>query len=264
MKRSSIFVLLRVFARSLPRFSLGNLMVAGTLFMMACNSSGGLGCDYPPCTHAWDGTPGSCPLPGVPDRQIGGACQGVYPCVGNATCVDGTCLACGGAGQVCCTWGDAACSAGTCASSGDFPTCDPNCGLLTPGKDSCCGGTGTQCTQGVCDIDTNKCVQPGSDPCTGMLDYSVYLTDDNGCAIGPVFFTSNNDAEAQTCADQYKASYGAQSTCGLHQQPQETDVCGTSLLGSFDYHIEVCDSAQFASCQAAKCENCTFEMGACP
>lgn len=267
MQRSSFFKrLLRDIARSCPRFSIGNLVVAGTLFMMACTDYGQLGCDGH-CTHPWDGTEGSCPLAGGAVRQVGGPCGG-WPgpaCDTGGRCVDGTCLGCGVDGEVCCTLGTSqVCNSGTCVSSDDFAKCDDSCGLLTPGKDSCCPGTGTKCSQGVCNIDTNKCIQPASDPCTGNNPYSVLLTDSNGCAQGPFFFTANNDTEAQTCVDQLKASWGAVSACALNQAAQETDVCGTSILGSSTFIIDVCDNAQFASCEHAQCTNCNFTNGACP
>ena len=260
---------LRNLVRALPRFSFGNLVVAGTLFMMACTDYGQLGCDGH-CNHPWDGKEGSCPLDNSDNavRQVGGRCGG-WPgsaCDTGGRCVDGTCLGCGDAGEVCCTQGTAqVCNAGTCVSSDDFAKCNDSCGLMTPGKDTCCPGTGTKCSQGVCNIDTNKCVQPASDPCKGNFPYSVLLTDAFGCAQGPFYFTSDTDADAAACAAQYKTYYGAQSACGLNQAAQETDVCGTSIvLGSWPYIVNVCDSAKFASCEQSLCTNCSFTTGACP
>lgn len=254
------------FARVMPRAGAGSLMVALTLFMMACTDYGQLGCDGH-CNHPWDGQVGSCPLPGAAEGQPGGACQGwPSPACDVGRCVDGTCLGCGADGQVCCTEGTSlVCNQGTCAASDDYAKCNDSCGLLEAGKNTCCPGTGTKCSQGVCDVNTNTCIQPASDPCTGKYEYFVALVDAYGCAIGPFYFTSDSDAEAQTCADQLKTAEGAAGLCALNTQPQVTDVCGASiLLGAWPYEIAVCDQAKFSSCEQSQCTNCSFTTGACP
>jgi hypothetical protein len=246
--------------------SLHSLLLAMALFSIACTDYGQLGCSGH-CDHPWDGKEGSCPLPNVAAGEVGGSCNSwpSPPCNSGGRCVDGTCLECGGNGEVCCTSGTSqVCNSGTCASSDDFAKCNDSCGLLTPGKDDCCPGTGTKCSQGVCDIDTHKCIQPQSDPCTGQNPYNVYLTDSNGCAQGPFYFTSNNDSEASSCVAHLKAVYGAQGACTLNQAVQESEVCGTSFLAKSTYIIDVCDAVNFSSCQWSQCTNCTFTSGACP
>jgi hypothetical protein len=242
--------------------------MAALLFMMACTDYGQLGCSGK-CDHPWDGKPGSCPQAGAAEGQVGGGCAG-WPspaCGAGGKCVNGTCLTCGGDGQLCCDQfspNPSPCNAGTCQATGDWPTCNSSCGTLTPGKDSCCAGTGTKCSQGACDIDTNKCIQPASDPCTGQNPYSVYLKDAFGCAVGPFYFSADDDSEAKTCADALKAQYGAAGECSLNQGAQETDVCETSFLGHYPDIVDVCDQADFASCEQSKCTNCTFTNGSCP
>lgn len=255
--------------KRLQRLSIGSVLVTALLFAMACTDYGQLGCSGH-CSHPWDGKPGSCPQPNVALGQVGGGC-GAWPgpaCDSGGTCIDGTCLACGGDGQVCCGQYEpnaVPCNNGTCAAVGDFPKCDDSCGTLTPGKDKCCSGTGTKCSEGACDIDTNKCIQPMSDPCTGTKPYSVYLKDANGCAVGPFFFTADDDASALTCVAALETYYGGVSACALNQPALETNVCGTSpQLGSWPYIISTCDAADITACESYRCGNCTYTPGDCP
>jgi len=248
----------------LRRLSFSSLFVTSLLFVMACTDYGQLGCDGK-CNHPWNGQPGSCPKSDGVVGQVGGKCDGwpAPPCQAGGKCLDGTCLECGGNDELCCDTGNP-CNDGTCQTNGDFHICKDNCGLLEPGKDSCCLGEGQGCSQGVCNVDTQKCEPQASDPCTGSLNYSVYYKDQFGCATGPFKFTSDNDAEAQMCADSMAAHFGATSECALNQDVQETDVCETSLLGSFTKQIYVCDPADFTSCRNSTCGNCSFDDGACP
>ena len=242
--------------------------ITSLLFTMACTSYGQCGIDGD-CNHPWDGKPGSCPKSDGIVGQIGGRCDAWpnSPCAAGGKCLDGTCLSCGGDGELCCDQyspNPEPCSNGTCQANGDFRVCNDNCGLLEPGKDSCCQGEGEGCHEGVCNIDTRKCEQQSADPCTGNLQYSVFYKDANGCAVGPFKFTSDNDTDAKACADSMMAHYQATSECGLNQDVQETDVCGTSFLGSFPEVVDVCDPADFATCEQSKCTNCTFVTGSCP
>jgi hypothetical protein len=235
---------------------------------MACTDYGQLGCDGK-CDHPWDGKPGSCPKPDGIVGQVGGRCDG-WPapaCQADGKCLDGTCLGCGNDGDLCCDQyspNPLPCNNGTCQSNGDYQICHDECGLLEPGHDNCCQGEGQGCSQGVCNIDTQKCVPQSSDPCTGSIQYSVYFKDQFGCAIGPFKFTSGNDAEAQMCADSMATQYGAAGECALNHDAQETDICETSLLGSFPKQIYVCDPADFTTCEHSTCTNCSFANGACP
>lgn len=255
--------------RLLGRLSLSTLFMTAILFTMACTDYGQLGCDGK-CDHAYDGKPGSCPQAFGTEGQVGGKCAG-WPspaCDTGGTCIDGTCLPCGGDGELCCPQyspNPSPCNDGTCTSIDDYPTCNASCGTLTPGADSCCPGNGTKCSEGACDVDTNKCIQPQNAPCTGNLPYEVALTDGAGCVIGTFYYTADNDTEAQQCADALKAVAGAAGECSLNQTPIEQDTCQTSmLLGSHPAAITVCDQAKLASCEYEQCTNCTYTNGSCP
>jgi hypothetical protein len=254
--------------RLFQRLSFSTLFVTAILGTMACTDYGQLGCDGK-CDHPYDGEPGSCPQPGAVAGHIGGKCEAwpAFACDAGGVCVDGTCLPCGGDGELCCgKYGPnpEQCTSGTCTSTGDYPVCNSSCGTLTPGKDSCCPGNGIKCSEGACDIDTNKCIQPQNVPCTGNYGYAVAFTDGAGCVLGTSYFSADNDTEAQQCADAAKAQYGAAGVCALNALPIEQDTCQTSFLGSFSKVIEVCDMAKLASCEYEQCTNCTYTNGSCP
>jgi hypothetical protein len=254
--------------RLLERLSFSTLFMASILFMMACTDYGQLGCDGK-CNHPYDGKPGSCATGNVSVGQIGGSCAG-WPspaCAAGGTCIDGTCLPCGGDGELCCghySPNPSECTDGTCAATADYPTCDSSCGTLTPGQDTCCPGNGTKCSEGACDVDTNKCIQPQSVPCTGANPYAVALVDGAGCVLGTFYFSGDNDTDAKACADGLKAMYGAADECTLGQIPTEKDVCESSFLGTYSAVIGVCDPAKLAACEQEQCSNCTFQDGSCP
>jgi hypothetical protein len=245
------------------RLSFSTLFVTAILFTMACTDYGQLGCDGK-CNHPYDGKVGSCPQPNAPEGRVGGRCQGwPAPACSAGTCVDGTCLPCGGDGELCCP-NTSPCNAGTCASTGDYPTCIASCGTLTPGRDTCCPGNGTKCSEGACDVDTNKCIKPQNVPCTGRYAYEVALTDGAGCVVGTFYFTADNDTDAKTCTDALKSMYGAAGECTLNQAPIDQDTCQSSFLGSYSKVIEVCDPAKIESCEQEQCSNCTYTNGSCP
>jgi hypothetical protein len=227
------------------------------------------GCEGP-CDHDWDGKPGSCQLPGAEEGTIGGSCRdGIFEtdCDSGASCFNDVCIQCGGEGEPCCAqYSDnpKKCQSGTCVENSNDPsTCDNSCGLLAPGQDNCCEGD--LCSEGVCDVSTNKCTAPVSDPCSGKNGYSVSLKDLNSCATEPIFFTSDNDTDAKTCAEAIRQQLGYPKACEVDQSITHTDVCGTALgAPPSSYVVVVCDQADFAACELSHCVNCTFTNGTCP
>ena len=232
------------------------IIMAALVFVNACDGH---------CTHPWDGTPGSCPQSGVGDGTIGGSCASwpANPCGAGSQCVDGTCVACGGAGEICCgqyTANPKPCVAGTCVSTNDYNTCDDSCGLLDPGKDGCCPGD--ICSEGVCDVATSKCVAPAApDPCPGgAIGYTISLKDSAGCATDPIAFTADDDTAAKTCADAIMAAAGYPARCEVDQAPTYTEVCEGAQVNDT---VVVCDQADFAKCELSFCSNCQFTPGPC-
>lgn len=251
----------------LKRVSFGTF-VSCLMFTMACTSYGQCGVDGT-CNHPWDGKPGSCPKPDGITGEIGGGCDS-WPspaCQAGGKCLDGTCLSCGGDGELCCDQyspNPTPCPNGTCQDQGDNRVCNNHCGLLSAPNNHCCQGEGQGCSEGMCNIDTQLCEEPNADPCTGANPYFVYFKDQAGCAMGPFRFSSDNDTDAKACADSMMAHYQATSECGLNQDVHETTVCETSLNGSFPDEVDVCDPADFDSCKQSKCTNCTIDTGDCP
>lgn len=114
-------------------------------------------------------------------------------CLGSTTCSAGTCVACGGAGQPCCTGGTCgsslSCISGTCGVP-DRGTCDDPIPRLTAAEVPRCAASTYTCIFGCT---TGACVQsclaadptpasPGGLTCLGCYHYTNnWCTDSGGC-----------------------------------------------------------------------------------
>lgn len=267
--------------------------LAIALLLAACDSSDPFaGCGNQ-CTHAWDGTPGSCK-----NNDSFGANGG--PCdfvvlegeVCNdplATCVDHVCVPCGSTNEACCQNGlgngaPESCNGGeTCTKSTDFDTCQV-CGV--PGE-KCCGGGGPKCQQGVCNLDSDMCevgVSDGSgagsgsgsgaaDPCQGPNSYSVAALDLAGCVLANQTLMSTTLMQAQACAAELQAKFGWPKISAINAVPIDEFICETSfLIWGSTLEYQVVDSSAATSCAMELCGvdaqepqfGCTYASGLCP
>ena len=184
-------------------------------------------------------------------------------------CVDGICVACGGANEVCCdSPGIPKCDAPLACNGGQIGVlghCTGDCGAigLACCPDSGCPASGT-CVDG-------QCQDPGGDPlCQGGPEYHVVSIIGPDCANNPKEFHTNSAADAETCRQALVNAAGPDTqVCDLDQKPVETVVCfhdpdvppDSSI---YFWHCKEGD-AQLAICeQQYVCPNqCTWTDGAC-
>jgi hypothetical protein len=209
---------------------------------------------------AGQGTPGGeCSL----DELGGGICQT------GSVCIDDVCIPCGGNGQACCqepagpmfcTTPGSGCDQGP-NSDEIYPRCTSSC---TAGK-ACCADN--YCTDSVCDTSTNTCMGAQSNPCVGGISYSVLLIDPNGCVMH-ASFSSDNDTDAQTCAQAIlaeNAGHGYTQLSALNAQQVCGDYCEISESGNAPVGGTECalTPQALAQCEQAQCTNCTIQPSAC-
>jgi hypothetical protein len=188
-------------------------------------------------------------------------------CASGLRCVNDTCLACGGLGDVCC-WtavGPDKCTApGTvCDETQDAtPTCTDQCGLI--GK-ACCGGTscpdpaGATCNQGVCEANssTGTPAACGSGPA-----HFVEILDSSGCVKTDFEF---NSSAPDDCIAAMLAELGPGFTAGALDTPP---VCGErcqywsampdASTGADEVYACAMDQAALDSCYTSLCTNCLY------
>lgn len=244
------------------------MFVFAWLFITGCTSWGGIGCSAPCKPGVPYPQPGACPIPGVPDNQPGGHCKGIWPCGNGSQCVDGTCLPCGGDGEICCG-PNKDCNGGACEYNSNGPDiCSTSCGTL--GK-ACCNGN--NCEGSVCDLNTHQCVAGGGGACSGPYTYVVsFINKQTRCAEYTFYVKSSSDADAQTCAQ--GLLQGQTGNVGLYElgplnvEPTEYVFCEHSaepLSGPDNNIYPLAFSQQDAEICAVQafCQNCTFTPGQC-
>lgn len=124
-------------------------------------------------------------------------------CNDHSECYSGTCIPCGGDGEVCCMYGEAACFNGTCSpSSGGegYKKCNDACGHV---GEACCPENYCGPDTGGCDPSTNTCAPvqyPGCENNPLKAEWGIPIRDAYGCGDMVVFHADTYE-EAVACVE---------------------------------------------------------------
>ncbi|WP_224243483.1 hypothetical protein [Hyalangium gracile] len=214
--------------------------------------------------------PGACPLIGKSPGEEGGACPS-WPgmCTSGTRCVQGTCLPCGGSGEVCCGF-DNTCQGGlTCdPKPNSADVCSSTCGQLNK---QCCSSN--VCAPGLtCNGNNKTCITSNTSQCNGSTQFFVGMLDlTTRCAIEPIAVMANSAAEATTCAQGVVQQLGLSGYVELKSPTQFPNVgntynfCSKSAIdpGS-TVTVHAFSDADAQACVQGYCSlTCTITPGAC-